>query len=214
MKNRFFRITCLVLLLILVGLPTGMAAAKSINAIAISGPGIDGQITLNDPGDMLELMQAGFIDQAGMMVKPSRELGTPYTITVMLDLDGKSVPFLRMDYYPLSEGEAGYLHYTGRLDGSSLRTVDEWGLMPLQADGLFRRLMADEGIALQSAVAVAPEAAANPAPVVADPAAGVLIPDGNNMFNWPVLVAAIALVLLAAAGLLLRRRSVHSLRSR
>jgi hypothetical protein len=209
MKNRFFRITCLVLLLILVGLPTGMAAAKSINAIAISGPGIDGQLTLNDPGAMLELMQAGFIDQAGMMVKPSRELGIPYTITVMLDLDGRQVPFIRMDYYPLSEGEAGYLHYTGRLDGSSLRTVDEWGLMPLQADGLFRRLMADQGIALQSAVAVAPAPAANP-----DPAAGVILPDANHVLNRPILAAAIALVLLAAAGLLLRRRSVHSLRSR
>ena len=155
---------------------------------------------------MLALMQAGFIDQAGMMVKPSRELGTPYTITVMLDLDGRQVPFIRMDYYPLSDGEAGYLHYTGRLDGSSLRTVDEWGLMPLQADGLFRRLMAAEGIELQSGLVMR-----SAAPAAAEPASGVVVPVGSNALNRPVLAAAIVLVLLAAAGLLLRRRLPHSL---
>ena len=119
--------------------------AKEISSLTVSGPGIKGEITLDAPKDVNRLMESGLIDSTGAMVAPTQKLGIPYTITVNLDLDGKIVPFIRMDYYPMQAGQAGYLHYTGRMTGESLRTADEWGLMPVQADKVLRERLKRAG---------------------------------------------------------------------
>jgi hypothetical protein len=211
MKNLLLRTLLLSLMLILAAFPTGMALAKEISSITVSGPGINGEISINDPEVLRDLLEAGFIDQVGYMAKPGVELGTPYTISVVLDLDGKSVPFLQMEYYPLEKGQAGYVHYIWRNNGGSMQKQDEWGLMALPADALFRELMTAKGIALQSALKTAP-AAAGPAAV--EPAAQAA-PASLAQLAQPVPIALAAVIaLLAAAGLLLRRRVLQRPTSR
>src|SRR5574340_1011233 len=153
MKNMLFRILSVFLVLLFLGLRAAIVFAKGISAVMVSGPGIQGELTLDDPGDMQSLMQAGFMDQTGYLARPALQLGTPYTITVILNMGETSTPFIRMDYYPTAEGQAGYVHYTGRYNDTGLVDVDEWALMALPADTLFRKLMSSRGIEIQSALA-------------------------------------------------------------
>src|SRR6266511_4024950 len=168
--NRTKRYTLfLILMIALLAIPTFVVLAKELGMLTISGPGIKGELTLNDPKAMMDLEQKGFFDEATLSQPPKNlNLEAGYTVTSHLNLDGKVVPFVKMVYYPTSEGQAGYVHYIGRLDGESLKTVDEWHLMRLDADKAFRGLMIANNITLQSALITAPVAAA-PA-IDADPA--------------------------------------------
>lgn len=200
-------ILCLLLVIALLAIPTLVVFAKELSALTVSGPGIKGELTLNDPKAMMNLEQSGFFDEA-VLSKPPTDLNmnAGYTITSHLNLDGKVVPFVQMVYYPTKEGQAGYVHYIGRLDGETLKAVDEWQLMRPEADKAFRSLMAANNITLQSALTPAPAAVA-PAvevkPVTAPTATPVTIP---TSYVVPILIGAF--LLLAAAGLRLRRRAV------
>lgn len=196
----------LLLILALLTVPTLVAFAKELGALTISGPGIQGELTLKDPQAMMNLEQSGFFDEA-VLSKPPENLNMDagYTITAHLNLDGKVVPFVKMVYYPTSEGQAGYIHYIGRLDGTKLKTVDEWHLMRLDADKAFRSLMAINHVTLQSALVTVPMAAApiveaKPLPVPASTSTPKSIP-------YLIPAALAALLLLAGTGLLLRRRT-------
>lgn len=213
MKKRL-RLAFFGLLAALVAIPTFVVFAKEISSIDVSGPGIEGEITLEGSQDMYDLLDAGFIDTMGVMSAPTQKLGTPYTILVNLDLEGKIVPFVGMEYYPMQEGRAGYVHITGRFDGNSdLEAADQWSVMPTRADTLFRKLMSARGVTLQQAVfeaASAPEVAA-PAPAVVQPevAAPASAPARVRLPALPLALAAAAgLIVLAGAGLLLRRRAL------
>ena len=195
------------LLILLAAIPTLVVFAKEISAMTISGPGIKGEIKFDAHDDMYNLMDAGLIDTNGFMAAPKQELGTPYTINVFLNLDGKVVPFIRMDYYPMEPGQAGYVHITGRLDSESLREANDWAVMPLKADDLLRKLLDARGIALQSAVAAAAPAA-NPAG--AAPAAPLAATRTMQPAYIALFAALAAIALLAGAGLLLRRRAALS----
>src|SRR6185436_2186812 len=105
-------ILAFVLAIALLAIPT-IAFAKELGALTISGPGINGELTLNDPKDMMNLEQSGFFDQASS-IKPPENLGQGYTITTYLNLDGKVVPFIKLIYFPAEEGQAGYMHTVGR----------------------------------------------------------------------------------------------------
>ena len=151
----------LLLVTALLAIPTFVVLAKELGMLTISGPGIKGELTLNDPKAMMNLEQNGFFDEATLSKPPENlNLDAGYTVTAHLNLDGKVVPFVKMVYYPTNEGQAGYVHYIGRLDGEALKTVDEWHLMRLDADKAFRGLMIANNITLQSALITAPVAAA------------------------------------------------------
>jgi hypothetical protein len=182
---------------------TLLAFAKEIDALSISGPGIKGEASFNDPQGLMKLMESGFFDQGGA-IKPAGDLGQGYTITAFLNLDGKSVPFVQMVYYPAETGQTGYVHYTGRLNGDSMETtpVDQWSTVPPQAAAAFSELMSTHGIALQAAVVAAP-AKTSPAAQgasAASPSAGYI-------------ALAAGLAVLVGAGLLNRRKALAGHRS-
>lgn len=210
--NRIKRhVLSLLIVIALLAIPTLTVLAKELGSLTVSGPGIKGQITLDHEGGMRKLESSGFFDSF-QAIKPPENLGKGYTITANLNLDGKLVPFVQMVYYPTQAGEAPYVHYTGRLDGESLRTVDEWGKLSTDADAAFRGLMDAYGIALQSAIVAAP--AAEPAvaqPAVVEEAAPAFVPVTSSAAPVnPYLIAGFvtALLVLIGIGLALKRRGI------
>jgi hypothetical protein len=197
----------LLLVIALMTIPTFVVFAKELGMLTITGPGIKGELTLSDPKSMMNLEQNGFFDEATLSKPPKNlNLDAGYTVTAHLNLDGKVVPFVQMVYYPTNEGQAGYVHYIGRLDGETLKTVDEWHLMRLDADNAFRSLMTANNITLQSALVKAPAAAAPAAevePVTALTASPAPI---QTSYLIPVILASI--ILFIGAGFILRRRAI------
>ena len=201
------RLLFFMLVIALVAIPTIAVLAKELGSLSITGPGIKGELTLNDHDEMMKLEGSGFFEL--MNASPPKNLGEGYNITAYLNLDGKIVPFVQMVYYPTEEGRPGYVHYTGRLNGESLQTVDEWGMLRQDADKALRGLMTAHSVVVQSALVAAPAAAQPEAanPSVAVPVTG---PSVSSMPVQPIFVAGIAaILLLVGAGLVLRRRSVN-----
>jgi hypothetical protein len=197
----------LLLVIALLAIPTFVVFAKELGMLTISGPGIKGELTLNDPKAMMDLEQKGFFDEAALSKPPENlNLDAGYTVTAHLNLDGKVVPFIQMVYYPTQEGQAGYLHYIGRLEGETLKTVDEWRHMPLSADKAFRSLMAANHITLQSALIAAPAAAA-PA-VEVEPVAAPAVTPAPLQTSYLIPAVLASILLLVGAGFVLKRRTV------
>ena len=202
----------LFLIIALLAVSTSVVFAKELGLLTISGPGIKGEVSLNDHDAMMNLEQSGFFDTAALAKAPGG-LGEGYNITAHLNLDGKLVPFIQMVYYPTNEGQSGYVHYTGRLEGDTLQAVDEWHILNRKADGALRDLMTTNGISIQSALIPAPavvEPAKEPvaAPAVESVPASAASPSPVQMpYLIPVLVV-IVLTLMGAA-LALRRRTVR-----
>src|ERR1044071_6036171 len=128
-------ILLLVLVIALLAIPTFVVFAKELGALTITGPGIKGDLTLSDPKYMMKLEESGFFDQSAF-IKPPADLNLKagYYISAKLNLDGKIVPFVEMVYYPTKADQPGYVHYTGRLQGETLKSVDEWSTLSLDAD--------------------------------------------------------------------------------
>jgi len=198
----------LILVIALLAISTSVVFAKELGLLTISGPGVKGEVTLKDPKAMMGLEKSGFFDQTAF-VKPPENLGEGYNITAHLNLDGKMVPFVEMVYYPTNEGEPGYVHYTGRLTGETLQTVDQWNKLTISADKAFRSLMTANKITLQSALIIAPAAVEPAAPAVeAEP---VTVPAASPApAQTPYLILAVVAVILLLAGtaVALRRRTV------
>jgi len=218
-------ILAVVLALALLVLPTTVFA-KELGLLIITGPGIKGNVTVNDQSVLMKLESSGFFDQSNRLKQAPENLGEGYTVTSHLNLDGTMTPFIEMVYYPVEEGRAGFIHVTGRLDGTTLRKVDEWSQVSLNADNFFRTVMAAQNVTLQSAIVAEPAAVA---PVVAAPqtnseAEPVVAPQSQPEVQpasvpvarpTPVQVPYGALALtalvfaLSGAALMLRRRAVN-----
>ena len=192
-----------ILVITLLAIPTFVVFAKELGSLTISGPGIKGEMTINHPGGMMKLEQSGFFDQL-KAVKPPENLGAGYNITANLNLDGKVVPFVQMVYYAADGDQPGYVHYTARLNGESLKPVDEWGQVNKEAYQAFRGLMGMYNIKLQPAFTVA---AAAPAvePAVAAPGA---TPAVSRLPNQVILALVAAVLVLLGAVVILRRRGL------
>ena len=202
------------LVIALLAISTSVVFAKELGLLTISGPGIKGELSLNDHDAMMNLEQSGFFDTSAL-AKPPEGLGEGYNITAHLNLDGDLVPFIQMVYYPTAEGQASYVHYTGRLDGQALRTVDEWHLLNGKADGVLRDLMTANNVTVQSALVKVPEKAPEavvPArePVSAPAAEPVAAPAPSLASPQPYLIPILVVGFLALMGLalVLRRRTV------
>jgi hypothetical protein len=222
MKKVNKQILFLFLIVALLALSTSVVFAKELGLLTISGPGIKGEVSLNDHDAMMNLEQSGFFDQA-FIAKPPTDLGEGYDITAHLNLDGKLVPFIQMVYYPTSEGESAYVHYTGRLEGETLQAVDEWHILNQKADGALRDVMNANNIVVQSALITAPAvvepakesiapAAVDPVkePVAAAVEEPVRVPAAAPALSpMPYLIPALVVSILALMGLALalRRRT-------
>ncbi|HTP00180.1 MAG TPA: hypothetical protein VMJ64_02320 [Anaerolineales bacterium] len=181
--------------------PTLLAAAKELAFLTVRGPGIGSVLTLNDAQGLLRLQQYGFFGtttDTSTLPSVPQNLGTGYTVAGYLNLDGTSVPFVQGVYYPAMAGEQGYIHFTGGLDGSTMKPtkVDRWAVVTPEASAVFNRMVAAQGVMLQ--VAVGTPAAVSP---VSLPAAPVL-PGGPLSLT----LAAAALVVLAGGMWMQRRR--------
>ena len=199
------QILFLILVIALLAISTSVVFAKELGLLTISGPGIKGELSLKNPDAMMRLEEAGFFDRTAF-IKPPQNLGEGYTITAHLNLDGKTVPFVQMVYYPTKEGEPGYVHYTGRLEGDALQTVDQWQTSPLSADKAFRSLMTANKITIQSALVAAP-AAVDPAAPAAEPVVAPTASPARLQTSYLMPAVIAALLLLAGAGLVLRRKT-------
>ena len=224
-KRHIFAVLLAVSLLLL---PTA-ALAKELGLLTITGPGIKGEVSLNNHDDMMKLEQSGFFDQAKFVKAPSEKLGQGYNITAHLNLDGKLTPFVEMVYYPAEKGESGYIHYTGRLNGESIQPVDEWAQMRPQAEGALRDLMTANKITIQPAIITAPEVAKpaiEPArseqqtvaqsekQTAVQPASAPDVGSASNQQIYYLGAALIASVLLLlGAGVVSRRRAASQSRA-
>jgi hypothetical protein len=215
----------LVLVVSLLAIPTAVVFAKELGSLTISGPGIDGEMTLDHHDSMMNLEQTGFFDQS-LSIKAPDNLGAGYNITAHLNLDGKIVPFVQMVYYAADGNQPGYVHYTARLTGESLQPADQWRRLNKNADAAFRGLMSEYKITLQPAFAAAIEAApavkpavepaakepvVEPAaakPEIAEPAAASAETQTVSAApNQLVLALAASLIVLLGAGLMIQRRA-------
>lgn len=216
------RLLLLALVIALVAVPTSLVFAKELGMLTISGPGIKGEVSLNDHEAMMDLEQAGFFSTSALAKTPDDiNLDMGYNITAHLNLDGKLVPFVQMVYYPTTATQPGYVHYIGRLEGESLRTVDEWSLLNRQSDRVLRVLMEDNNITLQSALLAGAESpsAAKPVtdtePVVAaqpvtnlEPVTAPVAASSRGASVYTILAIAAIFILMMGAGLLMRRRTI------
>lgn len=194
-------------ILALLAISTTVVFAKELGLLTISGPGIKGEVSLNDRDAMMNLEQSGFFDQAALS-KPPEGLGEGYNITAHLNLDGKLVPFIQMVYYPTDKGQSAYVQYTARLEGDKLQSVDEWYLLNRKADTALRAVMTANNITVQSALVKAPEVVAPVQEPVVEPVAAPT--SSPAPIQMPYLIPALVMSILAlmGLGLVLRRRTV------
>lgn len=202
------------LVIALLAMSTFVVFAKELGLLTISGPGIKGEVSLNDHDAMMNLEQSGFFDQASL-AKPPQDLGEGYNITAHLNLDGELVPYIQMVYYPTNEGQSAYVHYTARLEGNKLQPIDEWHLLNQKADGALRAVMTANHITVQSALVKAPEKAPEAVapvkePVSAPAAEPAAVPVASPASIQPYMIPILVIGFLALMGLalVLRRRTV------
>ena len=198
------------LAIVLLAIPTTVFA-KELGLLTITGPGIQGELSLSSPDVMNKIMGAGFFDQTDMLSKVPENLGQGYTITAHLNLDGKMTPYIKLVYYPAEKGQPGNVDYIGRRDGSSMRNVNEWGKLSLSADNAFREVMTANNVTLQTAVLAAPAAVVVAAPEIKPEVQSAPATSSTTApLQIPYFAMILALAVLAAFGaiLLLRRRTI------
>ena len=187
----------------------GTVFAKELGLLTISGPGIKGEVTVEDASVLRNLEASGFFAENIRLKQVPENLGEGYTITSRLNLDGQMTPFVEMVYYPIEEGQPGYIHVTGRLDGTSLREVDEWSTLPAEADKFFRIVMKAKDVTLQSAIVAAPaaEVAAPQAQPQVQPASAPVLSSAPVQVPYAALAFAAVILAVFGAALMLRRRA-------
>lgn len=205
MKRAQRHLLFLVLVVALLAISTSVVLAKELGLLTISGPGIKGEVSLDDHEAMMDLERSGFFDGA-FLAKPPADLGEGYNITAHLNLDGELVPFIQMIYYPTEEGQSAYVHYTGRLNGKTLQTVDEWHVLNSKADGVLRDLMTANKITVQSALVKAPAEVAPAAPAK-EPVTAPAVAPAPVQTSYLIPAVTAALLLIAGVALALRRRT-------
>ena len=101
LKRRFLPALVIALLAI-----PALVFAKGIGSLTVTGPGIKGELTINDPRRMEELEKAGFFELAILSKPPTGlNMDAGYLLTVSMFIDDDYVPFVEMVYYPTQEGQ-------------------------------------------------------------------------------------------------------------
>jgi hypothetical protein len=196
----------------LLAISTSVVFAKELGLLTISGPGIKGEVSLNDHEAMMDLEQSGFFDQA-FLSKPPKDLAIAegYNITAHLNLDGKLVPYIQMVYYPTNEGQSAYVHYTARLEGETLQSIDEWHILNRTADGALRDLMTANNITVQSALITAPaavEPAKEPVSAAEDAVAAPAASPAPVQATYLIPALVVGILALVGVALAMKRRTI------
>src|SRR5574341_332738 len=148
-------------LLILAALliPLGIASAKELVGMDISGPGIDGTLHIDDPEGMSRLNEGNFFEFGARIARLTDQeraaLGEGFHITPYLMLEGpEPVPFQNWIYYPDPAGAEGYLYVAGyaspEFEGD-LRDV--WFRLSPEREDLLLGFLARHDITIENGVA-------------------------------------------------------------
>ena len=219
----------LVFVLALLMASAGLALAKGLGTLIISGPGIKGQVEISGAESLGKLEQTGFFE-ASQIVKAPEGLGEGYKITQYLNMESGPVEWQEMVYYPGAEGENSYLYQVGPLNPDAPQVADRWSIIQPAADQAFRSLLKVHGVEVvivpaapaveagepasgaQPAAESASASAAEPQPAVVAPAPSHKAapigsqpaqPDPGGM-SGGLVWAIVSLAVLAGGFLLLR----------
>lgn len=194
-------IVFLLLAIIMLSTSTAVVFAKELSLLTITGPGIQSELALRDQKVMTTLEAAGFFDHTAVVLPPKNlNLEAGYNVTAYLNLDGQTLPYVQMVYYAADQGQPGYVHFTGRLAGSTLQAVDEWRVLTRNADNTFRGLMTANDVTLQPALMTVPAAAPAIEPVT--------ISSVPLQASHIIVATLAAFLLLAGVAMSLKHRAV------
>lgn len=172
--------------------PLGVAGAKGVVEITISGPGLAGEVQVTDPATIDALGQLG---GAGVPTNLLPALGEEFYVIRMSIGDGAGNVFATnvVHYYPDPAGGQGYVLFYD-VEGGSSDAEGWWHRAPSAWDGAFRHVLRSHGIELTAAVVPAGESQPEPAPTAA--------PETTR----PAVIVGLGLAAAAAAGALGLRR--------
>ncbi len=221
MNKMRIRAICYLLGAVVLLLPTALAAAKGLGALTIRGPGIQGELKLDDAKEMEKLDRSGFFE-LGRKVEAPQGLGDGYAITRHLHMEEGLIPWDKLVYYPDPAGGQAYLYYEGSLDKNHQGFASTgWYRVRSGTEQVFHGILAAHGVAIAvsapapsgsvagqppveaKANAIAEPAAESVAAVPAAPAAETVrvgTPETGFVLGIGVLIA------LVAAWAVLRRR--------
>ena len=153
MKKSGLRTLFFITLAALLVIPAGMALAKELGGMTVSGPGIKGELTLNDPEVMRKLETSGFLETAKIIQAPEG-LGEGYILTLFLNMEDGLQPWLQITYYPNNSGENGYFHAIDLMENASKQSVGKWYMVAPKAEASLRELLTNSGVAFTDSEAV------------------------------------------------------------
>ncbi len=158
--------------------------------LTISGPGLDGTVTITDPVTLAAFKLGAMEDLSAGPIAAPHVTGDGYQITRYF---GGDFSFASLRYYPDANGR-GYVYWQdgAKLEGSQTPFNKQWLAVTPAGDAAMKQLLAGLGVSLAAATLVSVAQAAAPAAV---PGA-----------VWPWLAAALAVAALAGGWLAVRRR--------
>lgn len=208
-KHRWVITTLMAVSLLVV--PTALVLAKSLSSLTISGPGIKGEKTLDEPEAMRKILETGFLFGEFSFAQKPDDLGKGYRMIAFLYLDGPTVPFVNLTYFPPLAGQPGLVHYTARLDGDGMQMqpVDDWRKIPSDVAEEVQAVLASQGVTLQVAASSNSSNAAStqPNPITGNEQSPSL--NGTGSWLWATGWLAVA----ALTGFVLKRLTINQRQS-
>ena len=197
---RSLRRTGLIALILAVWLVAALPAeAKGPpDMITITGPGIDGELRITDPGELAPFSFYQFNDLGRRTKAPDADLGSAYHITRYVNDSGAGKNSLKawdsLTYYLNPDGGLGYLFFDG-LDPAigSTEGQGEWYLPSEEGDAMMKHLLVQSGALHPAGAGAGGAPSAEPRPLA-------------SPRLWPVAAAAGTMAVLVAAWLQARRR--------
>ncbi len=152
---------CCVLVVVVLLLSVTAVAAKELGAMSISGPGINGELKIDNAKEMMSLDRSGFFDLS-LKIKAPEGLSNGYTIVRYLHMEEGLIAWDKLVYYPDPAGKQGYLYYEGPVDKAHEGFGGiGWYQVRQGTEAVFRNVLAAHDVAM---VASAPGAAQSVAP--------------------------------------------------
>jgi hypothetical protein len=132
----------------LLALPHHVNAKGPADRITIIGPGLNGEVVIQDRATLDALSMAALEDFLAPVPDIPESLGFGYELTRFYKVDdNRYIPFDRATYYPDRSGQGGYVLYQGIVNGSS-GYDGRWFAAHPASDAVMRRVLADNGVVL------------------------------------------------------------------
>jgi hypothetical protein len=132
----------------LLALPHRVNAKGPAARITITGPGLTGEVVIEDRATLDTLSMAALEDFLAPLTDIPENLGPGYELTRFYqDDNGSYIPFDRVMYYPDRSGQGGYVLYEGIVNGWS-GNDGRWFPARPASDVVMRRVLADHGVVL------------------------------------------------------------------